>query len=123
MISIRARVFKSRQLPVSGRSILSPRLFLSLSFLPKNLSGWRHVHRLSEHAIGDLGENRTINGIPRGINDCEAASLAKFKIEDRMADKIYRVIATRVFPRETFSDKCRLTSIISYINTDINTSS
>lgn len=41
--------------------------------------------------MGDLGENRTINGIPRGINDCGAAFPAKFGIEDR-TDRIYRVV-------------------------------
>lgn len=84
---------------------------LSLSFISIQESPRMETRSPSLGArIGDLGENRTINGIPHGMNDCEAASLAKFKIEDRTADRIYRVVATWVFPREnlsTFSYKCR----------------
>lgn len=97
----------SFRLPVSGRSVLHSRLsfFLSVSpsFLSKNLPGWRRARCLPAHAVGDLGENRTINGIPRGINDCGAAFPAKFRIEDRTADRIYRVVATWTLPREDFS--------------------
>lgn len=105
----------SFRLPVSGRSVLhslSPAFSLfhpvSPSFLSKNLPGWRRARCLLEHAVGDLGENRTINGIPHGINDYGAAFPAKFRIEDRMADRIYRVVATWTLPKEnfpTFSDK------------------
>lgn len=114
-ISVRARVFKSRRLPASGfRKKCSPFPSLPLSFSvspsfpSKNLPGWRRARCLPEHAVGDLGENRTINGIPRGINDCGAAFPAKFWIEDRTADRIYRVVATWTLPREdfpTFLDK------------------